>query len=198
MKSLNEPIARKANIEDQCTGHFWEGRFKSQALLDEQALLTCMAYVELNPIRAKMANTPETSEFTSIKQRIEESKALEKQSLTEVTKQEKRVVALKEFLLKGDYLSDQIPYGFHEYLALVDWSGRVIREGKRGSIDTERPSILARLGIDAQGWCKVMQPKGAHQFSRAMGCRDKLREYAEKLNLRWIKGIVASTKLFPT
>jgi hypothetical protein len=66
MRNLNEFIPREANKEDDCTSRFWKGRFKSQALLDEAAVIACMAYVGLNPTRTKIANT-------SIQQRLKVS-----------------------------------------------------------------------------------------------------------------------------
>jgi REP element-mobilizing transposase RayT len=70
MGRLNEFIARAANKEDGVKGRFWEARFKCQALLDEAAIAACMVYVDLNPIRAGLAGTPEESDFTSIQERI--------------------------------------------------------------------------------------------------------------------------------
>lgn len=195
MRSLNEHIARLSNVEDNCKGRFWEGRFKSQALLDEHALLTCMAYVELNPIRAKMAETPEESEYTSIKQRIDEKEVVK---IDEGAKDsDDQQLRLKEFLIKGDVLQAQIPFHYTDYLLLVDWSGRAIRPDKRGAIDEQLPAILIRLNIDGESWIKAMQPKGYHAFSRAMGCCERLRAYAKKLKMTWIKGVGTSLLLFP-
>ena len=70
MGRLNESIARAANKEDKVKGRFWESRFKCQVLLDEAAIAACMVYVDLNPIRAGLAGTPEESDFTSIQERI--------------------------------------------------------------------------------------------------------------------------------
>jgi hypothetical protein len=78
MRCTTEHIARRANREDRCTGHFWEGRYKCQLLLDEASLLACAAYVDLNPVRAAMAETPEESTFTGVKDRIDDLSAKRK------------------------------------------------------------------------------------------------------------------------
>ena len=70
MRAFKEPIARRANVEDDCSGRFWEGRYTSVPLLDLAAVVACMAYVDLNPVRARIAPTPEASTFTSVRARV--------------------------------------------------------------------------------------------------------------------------------
>ena len=69
IRCLNDPITRQANKEDGCYGHFWEGWYKSHALLGDEALMTCLTNVELNPAMTPMAQNPAESEYTLIKDR---------------------------------------------------------------------------------------------------------------------------------
>lgn len=165
MSALNEPLARQANFEDKCTGRFWEGRFTSQALLDEKALAACMAYVDLNPIRAKMASTPESSEHTSIKKRIAQFKldGSQPKSLTEF------VGNPREPMPQG------LPFHLNDYIQLVDWTGRILREDKRGAIDSRLPPILDRLNIPEGEW-KVLTTKFESRFKSLVGCVNTLKE----------------------
>jgi len=71
---LKEPLSRLANREEQTRGAFFEGRFKSVAILDEESLLATHAYIGLNPVAAGIAEVPEASAHTSIKQRVEHVK----------------------------------------------------------------------------------------------------------------------------
>ena len=80
MRALAEPIARMANKQDECTGRFWEGRFKAQRIVDEAGLLACSMYVDLNPVCAAMADSPENSPHTSAYDRIEADKGREIES----------------------------------------------------------------------------------------------------------------------
>ncbi len=178
MRLLNEYIARESNREDGVTGRFWEGRFKSQALLDEQALIACMAYVDLNPVRADMAKTPEQSDYTSIQERIQ--KAMNKKECT-----------LLPFIntAKNEAQKETaIPFELNDYISLVDWSGRAILQNKQGSIPENTPPILQRLGIDEKDWIKHIH-YFERQFPTVAGNIDKLRQFAKETSRRWIKGM---------
>ena len=183
MKLMNEYLARKANAEDKCTGRFWEGRFKCQALLDEAAILTAMAYVDLNPIRAGIASTPESSEFTSIHQRIHVMQGKPSSG-----------PRLRHFHETGNK-RDSIPFSLSDYLQLMDWTGRSIRRDKRGAIDTSLPPILARLNIDKAAWIETMQPSG-NVFGRAMGKLNHLQIHARALGQSWIKGLRQAERMY--
>ncbi len=177
MRILNESIARESNKEDGVTGRFWEGRFKSQALLDEQAVLTCMAYVDLNPIRADMAKTPEQSDYTSIQERIQQ--AIKKEPCVLLGFNDTSCASQKE---------KAIPFDYNDYLTLVDWSGRAILDKKRGSIPANTPPILTRLGIDEKDWLNHIY-YFERQFPTVAGNINKLRQLAEQTSRLWIKGM---------
>jgi REP element-mobilizing transposase RayT len=158
MRCLNQPIAHQANREDKCTGKFWESRFTSQALKSEEALLSCMAYVDLNPVRAGMADTPERSSHTSIRERLKPEfdlqHAIDDQTecgdLLDFRTPLKPLLHFENRLLNEPQTG--ILFNFEEYLALVDWTGRILRSDKRGHIDKALPPILARLQITADQW----------------------------------------------
>jgi REP element-mobilizing transposase RayT len=172
MRELNEPIARQANFEDNCTGRFWEGRFKSQALLDESALAACMAYVDLNPLRAKISQTPETSEFTSVKKRVA------------AAKHQKQPKTLYPFVGNPrEDMPDGLPFELSDYLELVDMTGRIIREDKRGATDASLLPILQRLNISSENWLCIATEFGA-RTGAVVGDEQSIAHYCDsnKLN----------------
>jgi REP element-mobilizing transposase RayT len=185
MRCMNEHIARLANKEDQCTGRFWEGRFKCQALLDEKALLTAMVYVDLNPIRAKTADTPESSNYTSIQQRLG-------QTIHSVY--HGPLLPFSGQSHQGS-CAQHIPFHFIDYIELVDWTGRQLRAKKYGVISKQHAPILSRLGILPNGWlhnCEQLE----QNFYHVIGPISLLKEFCERIGLRWLHGQTACRRSF--
>jgi REP element-mobilizing transposase RayT len=191
MRCLNEHLARRANEEDNCTGRFWEGRFTSQALLDEAAVLTCMSYVDLNPVRAKMADTPEQSDFTSIQQRIKESLGQ-----PQISKNSPLLMPLVN--ARDDTHANAIGFTTHDYLQLVDWAGKAVREDKRGAIASDLPPILSRLGLDPNGLVNHLRGHKGKHHSLVMGHVEKIRDTAQQLGQSFIKGMREARLLYST
>ncbi len=186
MKCLNEHIARQANKEDQCTGRFWEGRFKSQALLDDIALLSCMAYVDLNPIRAGITSNLSKSDFTSIQKRIAQYQSYQKQRRqknTDISTSEQPTALL---LFAGVSETNAIPFSYADYFELVDWSGRHIDPKKTSYIKACEPKILATLGINTDDWLTAVK-NFRRQYGSFAGTVEHLRDFAHRHGKSWCK-----------
>ena len=160
MRCLSEPIARRANQEDQCRGRIWEGRFKCQALLDETAVLAAMAYVDLNPIRAGICERLADAVHSSAHQRLAQMEAAPEMP----TKTLQPIAGLRGLSVLGIRPAD--------YLQLLDWTGRQVRSNKRGAISEPPPKALMRLACDdGQGNGAAVAAghrRGTHAGSRAM------------------------------
>jgi len=175
MKCLSEPIARKANAEDQVNGRFWQGRFKVQALLTEKALLTAMTYVDLNPVRANIAAGISKSHYTSAKVR---NKAILKAP-------EKAHEPLLPLIGTRTFNMPNITAA--DYIELVDFTGRELHPGKRGRILASEPKALTKLGIDKNHWTSRVKGIGSGYW-RFVGELQDLVEKAKELKQRTIFG----------
>jgi REP element-mobilizing transposase RayT len=216
MRTLNEHIARQANAEDGVKGRFWEGRFKSQALLDEKALLAAMAYVDLNPVRAGIAETPEMSDYTSIQERVAgvpkkaESQRLAPESTAApqpdiqtpdggAIRSQTDVQPLpRAALMPFDATSQTpwaVPFALEDYLELLDWTGRAIRSDKSGHIPSGHPKILDRLGIDAERFIGYSE-RLLKEFGTAVGAPAAMIDLCARRQTKYLHGIRAARRMF--
>jgi hypothetical protein len=200
MKFLKEPLSRLANQQDNARGTFFESRFKSIAILDEEALMTTSVYIDLNPVAAQVAETPETSEHTSIKQRLEHvdtpgktvqleaalggsvagsraSAGLEESLWLCPIEDRRGLDSSREGMMQG------FPLG--SYVQLVEYTGRLFRQGK-ASISGDLARIFERLGCSAENWHNRMQRlDGGRLLGRFFAAtRARLREIGEHLGVR--------------
>ncbi|MEX0617370.1 MAG: transposase [Pseudohongiellaceae bacterium] len=191
MRCLNERIARMANFEDKCSGRFWEGRFKSQALLDEAAVISCMAYVDLNPIRANLCSSLESSEFTSIQERLQNIRG--KSRLVNAINSGHRERDWLKPLCKEGHLAtgSVIPIADSSYFALVDWTGRTVQSNGKGRIPDHITPVLAKLGINEENWTDGVRHFGS-RFKRVIGHTKLIKRFALRQNQNWIVGLAAS------
>lgn len=171
MKALKEPLARIANAEDECKGAFWESRFKSIPLLDEAAVLSCMTYVDLNPIKAGVCDTIEESEFTSIQRRVTESIGTDpEESLTEVN-----AASLKPVF--SDACGKQVsllPIAPGAYISLVRDTGESLLSQKSLLANSD----LTRLALDPKGWM-AMATAFLEHFRSAAGSYSAFESFME-------------------
>jgi hypothetical protein len=200
MKCLKEPLSRLVNRQEKVRGAFFEGRFKSVAILDDGALLAVGAYIDLNPVAAGMAEAPETSKYTSIKQRVEHVDAQRQTAQVEAAghgsvagsqatagledslwlcpiEDRRRLGSSREGMLEG--------FSLGSYLLLVDYTGRLFRAG-RATISAELAGIFDRLGSSAESWrARLDKLRTRRLFGRFFAAsREKLREAAARLNVR--------------
>ncbi|PWV72638.1 transposase [Halomonas sp. A11-A] len=214
MRVLNEAIARQANAEDGCTGRFWEGRFKSQALLDEQAILSAMAYVDLNPIRAGMAETPESSAHTSVAERLaalpddaeqgraatpddgphDDAPQAPAESQAPAWCETLPLQPLMPFDATAQ-LPHAIPFGFEDYLELVETTGRCQRPDKRGAIEGRVPKLLERLNIDPEAFIAASTTL-LSRFGSAVGTPESLTTRCAERQARHLRGMRMARKVF--
>jgi hypothetical protein len=179
MRLLDQRIARRCNDEDNATGRFFEDRFKAIPLIDEQAITACAVYIDLNLIRACIAETVELSDHTSGQLRARAWQAKLPVSASEADQAPTSINPVDAFLSPvgvseisdrpgpmvsrtGKRCSDKgfLQMSDQAYLELLDWTARQAAPGKVGRTCGEPPPILVRLGLPPSVWLGLVAEFG--------------------------------------
>ncbi len=185
---LNEPLAKQANKEDSCTGSFWQGRYSAQALLDEAAVFSCMAYVDLNPVRAKITNKLEESSHTSIQQQFNAIK--EKEPIDVQAHLNSSIRAIS-----NSVKSKSLPMSLKNYIELVEWTGKNIVHPNKAAMPKNIQSSLKSLNLQNNHWLKQIENYNNH-YCHVVGTVEQIRAKAKQLKLRCMKGVSAAKLLY--
>ena len=183
MSRLNEPLAKTSNTEDFAKGRFWESRYTSVALLDESAVLSCMAYVDLNPIRAGIVQELQVSLYTSIRKRLDDL-PLKPELLAQPIQP-----------MAGSVESRAVNIKLQDYVELVEWAGKSIVHPNKAKMPAHINTLLSVMNLQPDNWLTQVQNfnKGS---PHSIGCLAKLQDKALALKKKWIKGLSASRKLY--
>ena len=200
MRTLCEYIARRANLEDETTGCFFEGRFSCREVTDEPSLLTCGLYVDLNQIRAGEAATPESSFLSSIGLRLETQPRTPEEIIADIFAR-RPADWLAPLTLESHHLGDMPHEGglrasdkgllemtLTDYARLLDWVGRQSQPDKAGVIPADLAPILERLGIVVDRFAETVE-HFPHRFRRMAGRAALMMDRAREAGRRWFQGV---------
>jgi len=163
-----------------------------------------MMYVDLNPIRAGINTTLEGSDFTSIQDRLFGFAQQQKQRKT---KKAKSNIAADEAKANfellcfkgGESLANDVqkglPFSLQDYFELIDWTGRVILDDKKGAIPSHVLPILQKLGVNEAGWVDNVNHFG-RRFYHVIGAVDAMRQYSDKIGQWWVQGMGCARRLY--
>jgi hypothetical protein len=204
MGFLCENVGRRANAEENRKGHFWQSRFRCRECTDQNAVLVCGIYVDLNLIRAGEADSLEGSPYTSIFQRLQARNqpkdALNRADgwLGELTWD-----PAHELDASGAYRSRTgrrasdlgiLPIKLEDYVRLLQCTLELLRSGRK-TIPADMEAMLEKLNIRSEAWLETVE-RYDELFTCAVGSPAGMAEVAKRMQVRALKGVTASRRIF--
>lgn len=186
LRLVKQEIARRANGEDGCTGHFWENRFTSVALLDQAAVLACLVYVDLNPLRAGMVRDPMVSEFTSIHHRHYRTMGAGRyDGSSQDADLGRHLVAMPHCAPADSWSGDPVRWslGEAEYVGLVRETGRACAGNGRQAVANALASVRA-WGLEPDAWLATMA-RGGSMSGSVIGGPEARSRWCAHAGQRW-------------